>query len=192
MSETLRFLREFVRRPSEVGAVTPSGPALARRMVEGLGLEAARAVVEYGPGPGPITAAILERLPRGAVFFAIELNPVFAARLRERHPGLLVYNDSVAEVRMLAERLGLREVDCIVSGLPWASFPEAEQRRLLERTAEVLRPGGRFVTFAYLQGFLLPAAWRFRALLREFFPEVRRSPVVWRNLPPAFVWRCRR
>ena len=192
MSETLRFLREFVRRPHEVGAVAPSGRALAQMMVQGVGLDEARAVVEYGPGPGPITAALLEQLPRACVFFAIELNPVFAARLRERHPGLVVYNESVAEVRALAERLGLREVDCVVSGLPWASFPEAEQRLLLERTVAVLRPGGRFVTFAYLQGFLLPAAWRFRALLREFFPEVRRSPVVWRNLPPAFVWRCRR
>ena len=192
MSETLRFLREFVRRPHEVGAVAPSGRALAKMMVTGIGLDEARAVVEYGPGLGPVTATLLEKAPRSCVVFAIELNPVFAARLRERHPGLIVYNDTVAEVRALAERLGLREVDCVVSGLPWASFPEHEQRRLLERTVAVLRPGGRFVTFAYLQGFLLPAAWRFRGLLREFFPEVRRSPIVWRNLPPAFVWRCRR
>ena len=56
----------------------------------------------------------------------------------------------------------------------------------------VLRPGGQFATFAYLQGLLLPAARRFRANLGRSFSQVERSPTAWTNLPPAFVYRCRR
>jgi phosphatidylethanolamine/phosphatidyl-N-methylethanolamine N-methyltransferase len=38
----------------------------------------------------------------------------------------------------------------------------------------------------------LAAARRFRASLRATFDEVMISATVWRNLPPAFVYVCRR
>jgi phospholipid N-methyltransferase len=53
-----------------------------------------------------------------------------------------------------------------------------------------LRPGGRFATFAYVHGTPFPGGIRFRRMLRERFAKVSLSPVVWRNLPPAFVYRC--
>ena len=46
------------------------------------------------------------------------------------------------------------------------------------------------MTFAYLQGLLLKAGKRFRKRLDDTFANVRRSPTVWWNLPPAFVYRC--
>jgi phospholipid N-methyltransferase len=83
-------------------------------------------------------------------------------------------------------------VDCIVSGLPWAAFPAALQVKILDEMMLVLKPGGKFVTFAYLHGLPLPPARKFRALLPRYFTSVGKSPVVWLNLPPAFVYRCRR
>ena len=38
----------------------------------------------------------------------------------------------------------------------------------------------------------IPAGRRFRGQLNESFSHVESSPTVWRNLPPAFVYRCRR
>ena len=70
-------------------------------------------------------------------------------------------------------------------------LPESLQREILNAVLSNLAPGGYFVTFAYLQGLMLPAGMRFRRLLSETFGEVRTSSVVWRNLPPAFVYRCR-
>jgi hypothetical protein len=55
----------------------------------------------------------------------------------------------------------------------------------------VLGKGGQFVTFAYLQGLILPAAQRFRKLLKQYFSEVSTSRTVWLNVPPAFIYRCR-
>jgi phosphatidylethanolamine/phosphatidyl-N-methylethanolamine N-methyltransferase len=37
---------------------------------------------------------------------------------------------------------------------------------------------------------LLPAGGRFFKLLKKNFSEVKKSPVVWKNVPPAFVYRC--
>ena len=55
---------------------------------------------------------------------------------------------------------------------------------------ESLRPGGTFATFAYLHALCLPNARRFRKRLESVFTKVELSPVVWMNLPPAFVYRC--
>jgi phospholipid N-methyltransferase len=95
-------------------------------------------------------------------------------------------------VRAICNERGIDQVDAIVCGLPWSIFSPALQTELLEATLSVLRPGGQFTTFAYLQGLMLPTGRRFRDRLHECFSSVERSPTVWRNFPPAFVYRCRR
>ena len=161
-------------------------------MVEWFDWERARCVVEYGPGTGAFTGAILQRLHPEARFFAIERCPSLCGVLRERFPGLDVCEDSVENVASLCQRRGFDRVDAVICGLPWASFPDSLQQSCFEALAGVLAPGGQFATFAYWQGMLLPAAHRLRRRLGEHFSEVTVSPTVWRNLPPAFVYRCRR
>jgi len=56
----------------------------------------------------------------------------------------------------------------------------------------VMSTRGQFVTFAYLQGLLLPAGRRFAELLPTYFRQVSKSRTVWLNLPPAFVYQCQR
>ena len=51
---------------------------------------------------------------------------------------------------------------------------------------------GAFTTFAYRHGMALSAARRFRRALHATFAEVTLTPTVWRNMPPAFVYVCRR
>lgn len=184
------FFKEFLSSPSAIGAIAPSSRFLARRMVEGLDLSNADAVVEYGPGTGVFTEYLLSILPVSCCFFAIEKNPCMAARFRRRFPDVRLFEDSAVRVASFCAELGVSKVDYIISGLPWASFPESLQDELLAGILAVLKPGGSFVTFAYLQGLLLSAGRRFRKKLQSCFQEVNCSPVVWLNLPPAFVYRC--
>jgi phosphatidylethanolamine/phosphatidyl-N-methylethanolamine N-methyltransferase len=186
------FLREYISQPMMTGAIAPSSPYLAEMMVQGLGLDKADAALEYGPGTGIFTDFILRDLKRGAKFAAIELNPRFVEAFKARYPNVPVYEDTVANVRTICDYAGIRTVDCIVCGLPWAVFPEEVQVRCLEEMMNVLKPGGRFVTFAYVHGLALSAARRFSNLLPKYFTTVSKSPVVWLNVPPAFVYRCRR
>lgn len=185
-----RFLLEFIRHPLNTGAIAPSSRALARAMVRGLGLEDASVVVEYGPGGGAFTGEILACLRPGTLFVAIENNEVMYRDFRVRFPHVNACHDSAANVAAILETLGARQADCIVSGLPWASFGEELQDALLGATHGVLRDGGRFATFAYLQGLLLPAGRSFKRKLGRHFADVERTPVCWRNLPPAFVYQC--
>ena len=187
-----RFLREFIRKPVSTGAIVPSSAELARLMAEEACLEGASVIVEFGPGTGPITRALIESKPENAKLIAIERNEEFVAMLRERHPTLDVAHDCVQELRNILAARGETAADRIVSGLPWGSFDESLQRDIMKAAHDSLAADGVFVTFAYLQGFALPPAWRFRKLLREMFAEVRQSDVVWRNVPPAFVYTCRK
>ena len=192
MRDILNFVVEFIRRPKNTGAIAPSSPALARCIVEGLGIEEASLVVEYGPGSGAFTGEIIRRMPEGADFVAIENNERMIAMLRERHPEAEVVHGSIADAPSILEARGYGRgsVDAIVSGLPWASFGEGLQERLLDATMEILGSGGSFATFAYIHGLVLPTARAFREKLEGRFGEVGRSGIVWGNVPPAFVYRC--
>lgn len=179
---------EFLRRPITTGAVAASSRRLALAMTEGIGLERARLVVELGPGTGVFTDAILARLAPGARIVAVELNPVLAARLAatRRDTRLTVVRGSAAE---LAATVG-EPVDAVVSGLPWTVMPRERRAHILDAVTEVLAPGGRFTTFAYLHAAWTPPARHFTTELAHRFARLERSRTVWPNLPPAFVHRA--
>jgi len=111
---------------------------------------------------------------------------------RIQHPDTRLFQDSVANARSICTKAGIDQVDCIISGLPWASFTQALQVEILDEMMRVLKPGGQFVTFAYVHGLILPPGRRFSRVLPKYFSAISKSPIVWKNVPPAFVYRCRR
>jgi phospholipid N-methyltransferase len=189
--ECLRFLREFARDPRATGAIAPSSPVLAEAMVRDMGLESARRVVELGAGTGAFTSLIARRLPHSARFMAMELNPRLAAALRRSFRGEVdVVCDSAVKLCRHLGRRSVGGVDAIVSSLPWVCFTTEQQRAILHEIRRALRPGGRFSTFAYAHAAWLPSGLKFRRELRQVFDQNEVLPIVWRNLPPAFIYRC--
>jgi len=168
----VNFLRQFIASPVTTGAIAPSSRYLARTIVEDLDLGTAESVLEYGPGTGVFTEFVLRELRPGAKFAAIELNPHFAEVFRRRYPNVQLFQDSVANVRRICDRAGMRSVDCIVSGLPWATFPKSLQLECLNEMTKILRPGGRFSTFTYVHSQALTASKRFASLLPDYFTSV--------------------
>lgn len=192
MSEHRHFFHAFLRNSGKVGAIAPSSPELARRMLEWMNWEAIDCVVEFGAGTGVFTEAVTHYLKPGARFFAIERDPVLAEIARNRCPGVDLHESCVSRVSEICREAGIARVDAIVCGLPWAAFSSEVQDEFLDAMFEVLPAGGQFATFAYWQGLMLPAGQRFRKYLKQHFTTVARSPTAWKNLPPAFVYRCER
>lgn len=186
----MTFLKQFLKAPRQVGAVSPSSSALAEMVTEAAQVADASVVVEFGPGTGVITQKIMERLPADATFFAIEINPEFVEVVREKCPGVTVFSDSAVETRKYLEQMGVEACDTVVSGLPWLAFDEALQDSLLDTILDVLRPGGRFVTYAYFISSLIPGGVRFQKKLHARFHNIGTTSIVWRNFPPAFVYRA--
>jgi len=182
------FLRQFVRAPTRVGAVAPSSKYLAAAMMRCADVPTASVVIEMGPGTGVFTESLAAELAPGSRFFALEINPRFVEATRRRCPGVIVHMDSATNARAHLENIGAEHCDLIVSSLPWATFGPSLQSEILDTIVDVLRPGGRLLTFAYLQGLAMPSGQRFRKALDARFGEVTKSPTVWRNVPPAFVY----
>ena len=190
MKNTL--LAQFLKKPLTTGAVCPSSQSLAKMMVAGIQLETAGKVAELGPGTGAITGTILRSLPDSSRFFAVELNPDVITAFHEKFPAVTIYNDSASHLPELIRRENMDCLDAVISGLPWAIFPDELQEEILTAIVKSLKPGGFFTTFAYVQGVLLPSGQHFKKRLNKLFPQVEKSPVVWKNFPPAFVYRCKK
>ncbi len=190
MRESLTFLKEFIKHPTKVGAVAPSSQGLVSAMVDWFDWQTVRNVVEFGPGTGVFTEAIVQRLHPEAKFFAIERSPEMAEVARKRCPQANIIEESATNLGAICDAEGMGQIDAVVCGLPWASFPESLQAEIMDAMIGRMADNGRFATFAYWQGVVLPAGRRFSRRLRASFPEVGRSHTVWRNLPPAFVYRC--
>lgn len=194
------FLQEFLRNPRATASVAPSSRVLAESMLRGLDLAKCHSIVEFGPGAGPFTEVILERLPRSwhrsqggrGVFIAIEFSTALAEVIRKRFPEAIVANESAENVQAICERNGIKpgELDCVISGLGWVSFPKDLTTRTLEATQRMMKPGAEFRTFGYHMGLMLPGAWHLRAELKRLFTHARFSRGAWRNIPPAFIYRC--
>lgn len=189
--ERIQFFCEFARDPRSTGAIAPSSSTLAEAMVRDMNLETARHVVELGAGTGAFTSLIAERVPESARFMAMELNPRLAASLRNSFEDQVeVVCDSAVKLCRHLGRKSVGGVDAIVSSLPWVCFPMEEQRKILHEIRRALRPGGRFATFAYAHAAWLPSGLKFRRQLKQAFAHSEALPIVWRNLPPAFIYRC--
>jgi len=118
----------------------------------------ARRVLEVGPGPGRLLAALRARLP-GIEFRAIELSPYFVAAATQRlGEGVVVHGDG----RDL-HRVGM-VFDAVIAAHYVGHLPRHEQQAAIAALAGAARPGGTVVMVEHrwhrlrVPGELRPAA----------------------------------
>lgn len=182
-----RFVEAFLREPLSVGALWPSSPGLARAVVESCDFRTGDTVVELGPGTGAFTELLLARLHGRGRLLALELSETNIAELRRRFPHCATIHDSAEH---LPRHLHGTRAKCIVSGLAWGNMLPAMQDRIFAAMLQSLTEDGQFVAFAYVHARWFPTTLRFRKLMFRNFKRVTLTPVIWRNLPPAYVYRC--
>ena len=190
------FAMEALSDFRTVGAVAPSSRYLTRAMVDPLPLHNAQVVVELGCGTGAVTETLLSQMPRKAVLLAFEINPRFSRYLKRRisDSRLVLINASAETLRDEVQRRGYQRVDAVVSSLALTMMSDRLRHAILSESSGLLHPTGVFTQYHYLHGLQwqdgrlgrFPGA----RLLREHFRSVQRT-IVWRNLPPAYVFVCR-
>lgn len=185
--DDLDFFRLWLRRPLKVGAVVPSGRALARAMAACIDAGAPGAVVELGGGTGAITRAILAAGVAPADLIVIERESALCEVIAARFPGVRVLHADARDLGALLRRAGVDRVKAVVSGLPLLSMERETCRRILTASFAVLGEDGEFVQFTY--GPASPISHETRAALGIVG---ERAHWVVSNLPPATVWRYRR
>ena len=186
-NSALRFVEAFIREPLTVGAFWPSSAELSRAVVDNCDFEPWSTVVELGPGTGAFTELLLERLDERGRLLALEISHTNIGVLRRRFPPCELIHDSAEH---LPRHLGKRRADCIISGLAWGNMLPRTQDRILDAVLTSLALDGQFVAFGYIHAVWYPTTLRFRRLLFRSFARSETTPIIWRNLPPAFVYRC--
>ena len=186
MTTMRTFFKQCLKAYKTTGAIAPSSRALGERIFEAGKIDEDSVVVEFGPGTGVLTEVFLERIQDPTRFLAIEINKDFCNLLHRRFPKANIVHDDATNVRRYLEALGHEHCDCILSGLPWALFEDSLQDPLLDTILDVLKPGGRFVTFVYVTSPMTKAGRRFRTKIHDRFSSVEKTRVIWNNFPPAF------
>jgi phosphatidylethanolamine/phosphatidyl-N-methylethanolamine N-methyltransferase len=191
------FAAEALADYKTTGAVAPSSRYLARAMLAPLTLEPGCVVVELGAGTGVMTQALLDKLPAQSALLAFEINGRFHDYLKKKFsdPRLVLLKRGAEHLQEELQARGYERVAGVVSSLALGFFSDPDRRALLESFLPYMDENSVFTQYQYIQGMELNGKrlrrFSVRPLLREYFGSVQ-CKTIWRNIPPAFVFACRK
>ncbi len=191
------FAAEAIADYKTTGAVAPSSRYLARAMLQPLNLTPGCVVAEWGPGTGVMTRGLLEVLPSDGLLLAFEISPRFCGYLKTKFidKRLEILNTGAENLVEELRRRGHDHADAIVSSLALGFFSDAGRRQLMDSLVAAMEDSSVYTQYQYVQGMEMHNGrfrrFSVRPLLGEYFGSVQ-CKTVWRNIPPAFVFTCRK
>jgi phosphatidylethanolamine/phosphatidyl-N-methylethanolamine N-methyltransferase len=184
LSDEMRFLRTWIAKPKIVGAIAPSGRALARAMAAAADVSTPGLVLELGPGTGVVTEALIERGIAPERIVAVEFDTGFCSYLRERFPAVNVIEGDAFNVDKTLPPELRGPFSAVISSLPLVLSAPPERRRLVEDMLGRIPPNGTYIQFSYSPKPPVPP-------VPGIF-TAEHGPWIVNNLPPARVWTYRR
>lgn len=189
LADSARFIRQWVENPRLIGAVSPSGPALAKAMASYVDLKKHGPIIELGPGTGPVTQALLARGIAPERLVLVEYEQGFCHLLAERYPGVqIVQGDAYNLKHTLQNKLSAQPIT-VVSSLPLLVRPERDRVELLHQAFELMGPDGLFIQFTY--GLTKSPMPMHAHSITGAYVGKGSAPILL-NIPPARVWRYRK
>ena len=180
LGDTRSYLSAFFK-DFGVASITPTSTAGIEHLLKHMNFDRARVVVEYGPGTGVISRAILDRLPPESHLLLIERNPEFVETLQAefQDPRVLIHHGLAQEAgRILAEH-DLQAADYVLSGIPFSLIEPEDREVIIAQTHALLQPDGAFLAY---QSLWQPDA-HLHDLLLNTFSRLDTGSVL-RNIPP--------
>jgi phosphatidylethanolamine/phosphatidyl-N-methylethanolamine N-methyltransferase len=182
--DEMTFIRSWLEKPLSMGAVTPSGRALARTMARFVDPETAGPIIELGPGTGAVTKALVDHGIEVSRLVLVEFNPNFCKLLRRRYPEATVIQGDAYRIGHLLGGLLKEPAAAVVSGLPLQTKPFKRRLKLMDEAFGLMAPGAPLVQFTYAMVSPIP--------MRPADVSAQASELIWQNLPPARVWVYRK
>lgn len=183
--DLLSFFTAWMAAPGRVGAIAPSGAALAELITRDITADTGP-VLELGPGTGAFTYQLLKRGVRQQDLTLIEYGSDFMRLLQLRFPGARVLWMDAA--RLASERLyDGAPVGAVVSGLPLLNMSPRKVISIVSGAFSYMRPGAAFYQFTY--GMRCPVR---RPILDRLGLRATLVDRAIMNVPPAAVYRLTR
>lgn len=184
-NDLLSFFLSWMSAPRRVGAIAPSGAALADLITREISATTGP-VLELGPGTGAFTYKLLKRGVRQQDLTLVEYGSDFMKILQLRFPSARVLWMDAG--RLTTERLyDGAPVGAVVSGLPLLNMSTRKVISIVSGAFSYVRPGGAFYQFTY--GMSCPVS---RPVLDRLGLRARLVDRALLNVPPAAVYKLTR
>ena len=177
------FLKKFLAKGRAISSAVPSSKALVAGVLREVDFSRPATIVELGAGIGPVTEAVLDRIGPQHRFVAVENDADFCEVLRRRFPSLNLLQADATRIAEPLHHLGITKVDYVLSGLPTPALPRRALLRLMRWLHAAMTANGKFVQITVAPLF-------YRAFYERLFESVDYR-MVWWNVPPGGVWRCK-
>lgn len=186
MIKSTSFIRQFIKNKKTIGAVLPSSFFLRRKILKKV-YKKGSVFVEFGPGTGAFTFDIIKSLPTDSHFLIFEVNNSFHEKLKQKinDPRVILINDGAENLDKHLSLNNLKKADVIISSLPLTNFNEKLRSQILKKSFENLNNNGRYIQYQYTKNAKEEIESIFKA-------KNVRTEFVFINIPPAFVYTCKK
>lgn len=179
----LLFLRKFLKEGKRVASIAPSSKALAKSLCRHVDPLRPQVIVELGAGTGAVTKVAVQRMHPDSRLIAVEIDPQFAAILRQSCPRAQVLCCDAFDLAAQLDAMKIQSIDLLLSGLPTPSLP----RRINEVVLDLFSQRATNAYFSQLT--VMP--WVFKPMYQKLFEEVD-FDLIPANIPPGGVYHCRK
>jgi phosphatidylethanolamine/phosphatidyl-N-methylethanolamine N-methyltransferase len=185
--ERRHFIAAWLRSPLKMGACLPSSRSLARAMARQVDIMRDGTIVELGAGTGVVTQALVEAGIAKNKLLVIEREKKLYELLGSAFPDLQLLCADAMELGEVLEKSGVRQVNAIVSSLPFLMMPTHVRHKIEEQMANSIGDEGIIIQFTY--GHKSPIS---SSELKRYGLIGKRVKLVLANVPPAHVWVYKR
>ena len=179
------FFKEAVKNLKSSGAIVPSSRFLAKRMLLNIDFSKRLNIVEFGPGNGSLTKDLLINLSKDSRLISFEVNDQFfsyLARINDKRFTLL--KKSAEDIHTEIAGLDIEKVDYIISSLPLTNLPKKVTKNILKNSYNSLKNKGLLIQYQYSLTY-------YKKLKKVFKNQVDLEFEI-RNIPPAFIYICKK
>ena len=171
------FHRELFTSPKTTWAVGQLSQSSSNALTKNIDRDSVKTVIEYWPGWGNITQAILDKLPTDGQLICFEINKKdFKPHLDKiQDPRLIIY---YSWCENLSAYCDANSVDIIISTIPLSLMPKTTVTTIISQSFTALKSWGKFITgqySTYAKKFMTPV----------FAHTEHRRHL--RNLPPVCI-----
>ncbi|HPC73508.1 MAG TPA: methyltransferase domain-containing protein [Syntrophales bacterium] len=170
-----------------VASVTPTSHFAVEKLCGKMDFSRDRLVVEYGPGTGVFTDAMLNLMTPASRLVAIERNHDFCRVLEKKISDrrLAVFNQCAGCVIEILHTGSESQADYVISGIPFSYLAPEKRKEILQATYRVLKKGGKFLAY---QTFYQPSKF-LKIPLEDIFPVVR-TQLALLCIPPLLLFEA--
>lgn len=194
-SESLFFLKEFLLKPTEVGAIVGTSSFSANELCHYLSKRDKESkplqILEIGGGYGNVSRIIAEHMLQQDFLDIVEINPAFCEKIEEK---VCQYNNVSVQCCSITDWKPEFQYDLIICTLPFNAFSFDLFQEIFAHIRTLGKPNVIFSYVEYLGLGWLKTMFSFDKNIRRikaFFKEEKKKTVrkikVWLNIPPLRV-----